>query len=102
MIWPLLAVARILPGPNDTFHLVDAAIERFSILDPRAKLAALLRWHVSGFQFVHGSHPSQLECIVFVGLAFEVRPRVANRQHVRRLRLSNGRVSGGGGSWPDR
>lgn len=34
----------------------------------------LLRWHVNGFQFVHGSHPSQLECVILVGLAFDVGP----------------------------
>ncbi len=33
MIRPLLAVARMLPGPNGAFHLVAATIERFLIFD---------------------------------------------------------------------
>jgi hypothetical protein len=62
------------PSANGVFHLVDAIVERLAILDQRAKLAMSFRGHVNGLQLVHGSHASQLERIVFVGLAFDVAP----------------------------
>ena len=62
------------PSSNGALDLIDATIERLAILDQRAKLAMLFRRHVNGFEFSHGRHASQLECIVFVGLAFDVGP----------------------------
>ncbi len=52
----------------------DAIVECLAILDQWAKLAVSFRGHVNSLQFVHGSHASQFECIVFVGLAFDVTP----------------------------
>ena len=62
------------PRTDSTLDLIDAAIEHFPILDQRAKFAVRLRGHVNRFEFIHGRHPSQLECIVAVGLAFDIGP----------------------------
>ena len=62
------------PSANGVFHLVDTIVERLAILNQGAKLAVSFRGHVNGLQFVHGSHASQFERIVFVGLAFDVTP----------------------------
>ncbi len=54
------------PSTYGAFHLVDAVVERFAVLDQGPKLAMLLAGHMDGFEFVHRCHASKFECVVFV------------------------------------
>lgn len=62
------------PRSNRVLHAIDAAVERLTILDQRTELTLSFRRHVDRLEFIHGGHASQLESVVFVRLAFDVRP----------------------------
>jgi hypothetical protein len=62
------------PGADGAFHFVDTSVECLSVLDQRAELSVCFGGHVDGLEFIHRSHPSEFQGIVFVGLAFDVGP----------------------------
>jgi len=67
------------PSPNDALHFIDAAVERFTILDEGTEFAMAFGRHMNRFELTHGCHASELESMVFVYFAFYVGPRVASR-----------------------
>ena len=49
---------------------IDSLVERLAILDQRPMLTHLVRGHVDRFELPHHRQASQLQGVVFVGLAF--------------------------------
>ena len=62
------------PSSDRAFHFADTAVECFSVLDQRAELSMRFGGHVDRLEFIHRSHPSEFQGIVFVSLAFYVCP----------------------------
>ena len=62
------------PSSDGALGFVDTVVESFSVLDERSEFSVCFRRHVNGFEFVHGSHASEFQGVVFVRFAFDVGP----------------------------
>ena len=62
------------PSSNGAFHFADTAVECFSVLDQRAEFSMCFGGHLDRLEFIHRSHLSEFQGIVFVRLAFCVGP----------------------------
>ncbi len=62
------------PSTNSVLDLIDSPAECLSVHDQRAEPSMLFGWHVHWFEFIHRRHASQFECVVSVGLAFDIGP----------------------------
>ncbi len=59
---------------RSAFHLIDTMIERLSVLHQGSQFMMSLGGHMDSLKLTHRRHSSELEGIVFVGLAFDFTP----------------------------
>ena len=62
------------PGSDGALGFIDTVVEGLSVFDKRSELAVRFGGHVHRFEFAHGSHASELQGIVLIGLTFDIRP----------------------------
>ena len=61
-------------GSDGVLDAIDSSVECLAILDQSSMLAYLVRGHMDRFEVPHHRQSSQLDGVVFVGLAFDVLP----------------------------